>query len=157
MCWHNLWLTRSEELSNYLSIGLTPPNKYPILSYTSHAKRSNSKSFLSALEHRLLFISIFSWRYRYLLSKNQKKFGCWPAFILRLDSETRHLSQPSSASWSLFSNSRCNENWKTSWNLSIKLKIHVRRLQIVIRVHKSRITQIPPTSLTFYTCSGALI
>ena len=36
-------------------------------------------------------------------------------------------------------------------------QIHARRLQIVIRGHKSRITQIPPTSFTCYTFSGALI
>jgi hypothetical protein len=34
----------------------TPPNKFPIL-YT--LKRSNSKSFISAFEHGLLFMSIF--------------------------------------------------------------------------------------------------
>ena len=75
-----------------LPVGLTPPNKVPIL-YT--LKRSNSTSFISAFEHRLLFVSIFFLKIP--ISAIQKSKEICGFIFLRLDSETRHLRQPSSA------------------------------------------------------------
>ena len=72
--------------------GHTPPNKFPIL-YT--LKRSNSKSHLSAFEHRLLIHVIFFLKIPiFAIQKSKEILGLTSVIFLRLDPETRHLREP---------------------------------------------------------------
>ena len=84
-------------------IGLTPPNKFPILYIL---KRPNSKSFLSAFDIDCCSCHFFLPK----IKRNPPTRDCIP--------KTSHLGLSSSASWFPRSNSRCDDNWKTVWNLS---------------------------------------